>query len=36
MRERVALHGGSLTAGPLPAGGYLVCGRLPLETTLTA
>ncbi|WP_441249335.1 sensor histidine kinase [Kitasatospora sp. McL0602] len=36
MRERVALHGGSLTAGPLPAGGYLVCGRLPLETTPTA
>jgi signal transduction histidine kinase len=30
MRERAALFGGEFTAGPLPAGGYLVRARLPL------
>jgi signal transduction histidine kinase len=30
MRERVALLGGSLSAGPTPAGGFVVCAVLPL------
>jgi signal transduction histidine kinase len=29
MRERVALHHGSLTTGALPGGGYAVTARLP-------
>ncbi|HEY1479189.1 MAG TPA: sensor histidine kinase [Gaiellales bacterium] len=31
MRERVALHGGSLFAGACESGGYAVRARLPLE-----
>jgi signal transduction histidine kinase len=29
MRERVALHGGHLDAGPAPGGGYVVRAQLP-------
>ncbi|AUG75959.1 sensor histidine kinase [Kitasatospora sp. MMS16-BH015] len=36
MKERVALHGGSLTAGPPAEGGYLVLGRFPLAPTAAA
>jgi signal transduction histidine kinase len=33
MRERVALLGGSLSAGPQPEGGFVVCAVLPLGET---
>jgi signal transduction histidine kinase len=33
MRERVALHGGSLSAGPSPDGGFVVSAMLPLGDT---
>jgi signal transduction histidine kinase len=32
MRERVAVFGGELTAGPRPEGGFLVRARFPVET----
>jgi signal transduction histidine kinase len=36
MRERAALYGGSLDAGPLPDGGFRVAARLPVGPGLPA
>ncbi|MFJ5925529.1 sensor histidine kinase [Kitasatospora sp. NPDC092948] len=36
MRERVALHGGVLTCGPHPDGGFAVLAELPLTADETA
>jgi signal transduction histidine kinase len=33
MRERAALYGGTLDAGPSPDGGFRVVAVLPLDAT---
>lgn len=33
MRERAALHGGELSAGPLDGGGYRVCADIPVMSS---
>ena len=33
MQERVAVHGGLLTAGPRPTGGFTVRASLPVAAT---
>jgi signal transduction histidine kinase len=35
MRERAAVHGGELTAGPDPHGGFVVRARLPVKSAST-
>ena len=32
MRERAAVYGGSLQAGPLDGAGWRICARLPVES----
>jgi len=34
MRERTAMHGGELSAGPQPGGGYRVVARFPVDTSV--
>ncbi len=35
MRERAAIFGGTLDAGPLPGGGFRVAAFLPIPATAT-
>jgi signal transduction histidine kinase len=34
MRSRVAVYGGSFTAGPDPGGGFAVSARFPVEAAV--
>ena len=34
MRERVEMYGGTVTAGPLPEGGYQVTAQIPAAPAL--